>query len=329
MIDLSTNYLGLKLRNPIIVASSGLSNSIEKIKKLEENGAAAIVLKSLFEEQIHAESAYNINKDVTFGSEVNDYISGYIKDNSLGNYLKQIKEAKKAVEIPIIASINCIDNDQWTEWAKKIEEAGADALEINISVLPSDHNRTAAEAEKIIFDVLESIRAKVKLPLAVKISSYSASLANLVKTISWTRNVDGIVLFNRFYNPDIDIENMKIVSSHVFSTPADNINTLRWVSILSNVIDENVDIAATTGIHDGQTVIKQILAGAAAVQIASVIYQKGPESILAMQRVIEDWMQRHNYKSINQFKGKLAFDKDKNTIAFERIQFMKHFGGIE
>lgn len=329
MIDLSVSYLGLKLKNPIIIASSGLSNSIDKLKKLEENGAAAIVLKSLFEEQILAESAHNIGKDQTFGSEVNDYITGYIKENSINNYITHIKEAKKAISIPVIASINCVDDNEWTDWAVKFEEAGADAVEINISVLPSDHNRTAAEAEKIIFDVIEKMRNAVKIPIAIKISSYSASLANLVKTISWTRNVDGIVLFNRFYNPDIDIENMKLTSSHVFSTPADNTNSLRWVSILNQIIDENVDIASTTGIHDGQTIIKQILAGAAAVQIASAIYQNGPEIIMSMLRVVEDWMQRHDYKTIEDFKGLMAFSKDKNTIAFERIQFMKHFGGIE
>lgn len=329
MINLSTKYLGLSLKNPIIVASSGLSDSLEKIKSLEANGAAAIVLKSIFEEQIMAEAAHNITKDQTFGSEVNDYISGYIKDNSVGNYIQHIKDAKKAVSIPIIASINCVDNNAWISWAGKFEEAGADAIELNISILPSDHNRTAAEAEQMIFDIIGQVRKTVKIPIAIKISSYSASLANFIKKISWTRNVDGIVLFNRFYNPDIDIENLKLTSSHVFSRPADNINTLRWISILSQIIDENVDLAATTGIHDGETIIKQLLAGAASVQIASVIYQKGPEVIMSMLRVIEDWMQRHGYKSIEDFKRKMAFDKNKNTIAFERIQFMKHFGGIE
>jgi dihydroorotate dehydrogenase (fumarate) len=329
MIDLSTSYLGLKLKNPIVVASSGISNSLEKIKQLEENGAAAIVLKSLFEEQILAESAHNIEKDLTYGSEVNEYISGYIKENSLGAYIQHIKDAKAAVDIPIIASINCVDEKEWPTWAAKFEQAGADAIEVNISVLPSDHERSAEEAEEILFKISEKVRESVKIPVAIKISPYSASLANMVKKLSWTRNVDGIVLFNRFYNPDINIETMKLGSDHVFSTPADNANTLRWVAILSQIIDEKVDLIATTGIHDGESIIKQLLAGAAGVQIASAIYQNGPEIIQSMLRVMEDWMERKNYKNINQFKGIMAFEKDKNTIAFERIQFMKHFGGIE
>jgi len=329
MLDLSVNYLGIKLENPIVVASSGLSGSIEKIKTLEANGAAAIVLKSLFEEQILAESAHNISKDETFGYDVHDYISSYIRDNSIGDYIQHIKNAKAAVSIPVIASINCVDAQEWMNWAKKFEEAGADAIEINMSVLPSDHNRTSAEAEKAVFEIIEAVRKVISIPIALKISYYSASLANFVKTISWTRNVDGIILFNRYYNPDIDIENLKITSSDVFSSPSDNANTLRWVSILSQVIDEKVDLIATTGIHSGEDIIKQLLAGATAVQLASAIYIHGPEIIMSMLTIIEDWMKRHNFNSINEFRGKLAFDPDKNTVAFERIQFMKHFGGIE
>jgi len=296
---------------------------------LEANGAAAIVLKSLFEEQILAESAYNISKDESFGYDVHDYISGYIKDNSIGDYIQHIKNAKAAVSIPIIASINCVDAKEWMSWAEKFEEAGADAIEINMSVLPSDHNRSSAEAENAILSIIESVRKVVTIPIALKISYYSASLAHFVKTISWTRNVDGIILFNRFYNPDIDIENLKITSSDVFSSPSDNSNTLRWMSILSQVIDEKVDLVATTGIHSGEAVIKQILAGATAVQIASAIYIHGPEIIMSILTVIEDWMNRHNFESLNDFRGQLSFDPEKNTVAFERIQFMKHFGGIE
>lgn len=329
MIDLSTQYMGLTLKNPIIIASSGLSNSIDNIIKLEKNGASAIILKSLFEEQILAEAAHNIEKDQTFGSEVNDYISGYIKGNSIGKYLQHIKEAKKAVNIPIIASINCISNSEWTDWAKKIEEAGADGLEINLSILPSDHNRSAEDTEKIIFDIIAKIRTTINIPIAIKISHYSSALAHFVKKISWTRNVDAIVLFNRFYNPDIDITDLKLKSSHVYSTPSENSNTLRWVSILSQIIDEKVDLAATTGIHDGETIIKQILSGAKAVQIASAVYQNGPEVIKTMLTVLENWMIKHNFKTIESFRGKMSFDKNKNTVAFERIQFMKHFGEIE
>jgi dihydroorotate dehydrogenase (fumarate) len=329
MTDLSVKYLGLTLRNPVIVASSGLTNSVEKIKELENAGAGAVVLKSLFEEQILAESSHNIGKDQTYGNDVFDYVSGYIRENSVNEYLKLIKEAKASVSIPVIASINCVDNNAWTDWAKKTEEAGADALEINMSVLPSDSEKTSGEIEDEIFKIIENLRKAVNIPVALKISYYSASLANFIKKISWTRNVDGIVLFNRFYNPDIDIEKFKITSANVFSGEESYTNSLRWISILCNVVDEKVDLAATTGIHSGETVIKQLLAGAKAVQIASAIYKNGPEVITSFLRTVEDWMERHGYETIEEFRGKMAFKADENTVAFERIQFMKHFGGIE
>jgi len=329
MIDLSINYLGLKLKNPIIIASSGLSNSIEKIKKLEENGAGAIVLKSLFEEQLIAEYSQGKNSTVNIGYNVENYISSHIGNNSIEKYINLIKEAKAKISIPIIASINCIGDKEWTNWAKKFEDAGADALEINLSILPSDESKNALEVEKMIFAILKKIRQAVEIPIALKMSLYSTTLATMVKTISLTHNVNGIVLFNRFYNPDIDIENMKVTSSNVFSNSTDNGTTLRWLSILSPIVDNNVDLIATTGIHNGETVVKQLLAGATAVQIASAIYIHGPEIILVMLKVLEDWMIRHNFKSVSEFKGKLSFNPNNNTVAFERIQFMKHFGGIE
>ncbi len=327
MLNIETNYLGINLKSPIIVASSGLSNSIEKIKEFEKNGAGAIVLKSIFEEQILAESAHNISQDQSYGYDVHDYISATIRDTRLGDYLSHLKEAKAAVNIPIIASINCISDHEWLDFTHKIEEAGADAIELNIGLLPSNHEISSEENEQKYFSILEKVKRSTNLPIALKMSQYSAGLANLIKKLSWTGHVDAFVLFNRYFNPDIDIEKMEITSTGVFSRAEDISDSLRWVAIMSNVIE--VPIAATTGIHTGKDVVKEILAGAQCVQIASTIYEHGSQQIKVMIDEMEDWMQRKSFNSLEAFRGKMAFDSEKSTVAFERIQFMKHFGGIE
>jgi len=326
-MDLSVNYLGLKLKNPIIIGSSGLTNSVEKIKELEKNGAAAVVLKSLFEEQIAIEAEFESSKNEFDYPEAIDYIKAYSKQNSIGNYLELIQKAKATVKIPIIASINCITSGNWTDFAQKIEQAGADALEINVSLLPSDSEKTSEKNEKIYFEITEKIKKTIKIPIALKMSHYSAGLANLIKKLSWTKNIDSFVLFNRYYSPDIDIVNLKITSSAVFSSPNDIATSLRWIVLLSEEIE--TDIAASTGIHTGKDAIKQLLAGATAIQIVSAIYEKGPKYINTILEEIKVWMQKNNFENIDNFRSKIHYDKNININVFERIQFMKHFGSIE
>ena len=327
MADLSVTYLGLKLKNPIIIGSSGLTDNIEKIVELEKQGAGAIVLKSLYEEQILAESAHHVDHDRSFGYDVHDYIHNYTRNHKLGDYLSLIKEAKSKCSIPIIASINCVSDTEWVKFAHQIEKAGADALEINISLLPSNHEMRGVQNEEMYFDILAKVRKSTKLPLAVKMSRYSGGLASLIKRIDWSNLVDGVVLFNRYYQPDIDIDNLKIINSNIYSTPSEITHSLRWVAICSNFIE--IDIAATTGIHNGNGVIKQLLAGATTVEIASVIYKNGPSHISSMLSEISTWMKAHQYKNLKEFRGLMSYDKNKETAAFERIQFMKHFAGIE
>ena len=327
MADLSVTYLGLKLKNPIIIGSSGLTNSVEKIIDLEKHGASAVVLKSLFEEQILAESARQIERDQSFGYDVHDYISSHTRNHKLGDYLRLIKEAKAKVSIPIIASINCVSDMEWTSFATKIEEAGADALEINISLLPSNHELRGVQNEEMYFDILEKVRAKTKLPLAVKMSRYSGGLANLIKRIGWSKLVDGIVLFNRYYSPDIDVDNLEITHTNVFSTPHEISTSLRWIAISSSFLD--VDLAATTGVHSGRDVVKQVLAGAKVVEIASAIYKHGSKYIPTMIEELKGWMKEHDYENLEKFRGLMSYDSTKETAAYERIQFMKHFAGIE
>ena len=328
MADLSTSYMGLKLRNPIIAGSSGLTNSIENIQKLYNHSAGAVVLKSLFEEQIN----YAINK--TFSQSENnysypealDYISHYTRENDLDKYLKLIREAKSKVGIPIIASINCVSSSEWVTFAKNIQEAGADALELNIFILPSDPRRKAEQHEQIYFDIIQSVMKQVKIPIAAKISSYFSGMTNMALQLSWT-GISGLVLFNRFFSPDIDIDKFEVTPSHIYSSPAEMSQTLRWVALLSDKV--HCDIAASTGIHDGEAVIKQLLAGAKAVQIASILYREGFGQIDLMLKEIKQWMEKHQFEKTSDFIGRMSFKEVKNPAAFERVQFMKHFSGIE
>ncbi len=325
-MDLSTEYLGLKLKNPIIIGSSGLTDKVEKIKNLEENNAGAVVLKSLFEEQISAEVYKTINEGDNSYPEAYEYIKEYTKDKALNEYLDLIKNAKKEVNIPVIASVNCISDSEWINFAEDIENAGADALELNISILPSDPFADSSDNEEMYFKITEKVSSVIKIPISLKISYYSAGLAQLIYKLSAFKKVKGIVLFNRFYNPDIDLETLEIGSSNVFSNPDEYTLPLRWIALLSEKI--NADMAATTGIHDGKALAKQILVGASAVQIVSCIYKNNPEYIKLMLNDLEEIMDKHGFKSIDQMKGKLSFHQNKYNRAFERVQFMKYFGGI-
>lgn len=328
MVNLETTYMGLKLKNPLIVGSSGLTNSVENIVEIEKNGAAAVVLKSLFEEQINfsIQKTYMQDELANMYPEADDYIRNYTRENDVSKYLDLIKKAKEAVDIPIIASINCISGNEWTSFAKKIEDAGADALELNVFVMPSNPDKNSTDNEKIYFDIIDQVLKTVSIPVALKISYYFSSLAKTVIELSWT-GVKGIVLFNRFFSPDIDIENFEVKTSNVFSTPAELSLSLRWVAMMSSHV--KCDISASTGVHDGKALIKQLLAGAKTVQIASVLYKKGFKEIGSMLEQLENWMERKNFTSINQFNGKMSVEKAENPAAFERVQFMKHFSGIE
>jgi len=324
MVDLKTKYLGLTLKNPIIVGSSGLTDSADKIKKLEENGAAAVVLKSIFEEEITleyekivAEESANRYKD-----EFLDYLDYRIKDDNINKYVELISNAKKTVDIPIIASVNCSSKHEWTNFAKAVEEAGADALEVNLFFLPSNFNRTADEVEKLYLEIIENLKEKVKIPIVLKISHYFTTLALTIQNLSAT-GISGLVLFNRFYSPDFDIDKMEVTATNVLSQPDELPMSLRWISIMANRV--KCDLAASTGIHDGDAVVKQLLAGANAVQVVSAIYNHGPEKIQNMLKDVKKWMINHDFKTIDDFRGKLSQVKSGNPSVYERVQFMKYF----
>ena len=329
MPNLSTDYLGLKLKNPIIAASSGLTDSVEGIKNLEQAGVAAVVLKSIFEEEIVSEMEANLKKmasDSFLYPETLEFYEEHSEDNISTKYLELISSSKKAVDIPVIASINCITSDYWTYFPNQIEEAGADALELNIFILPSDLNRNKAVNEQIYFDTISKVTKLVKIPVAVKISYYFSDLARFIQKLSKT-DVSGIVLFNRFYAPDFDIDNLEVTSAKILSSPDDFHIPLRWISIMSGNV--NCSLAASTGIHNGAAAIKQILAGAHAVQLASTLYQNGLSQVEKMLEFMQTWMNSKGYNEIDDFRAKMNQKESERPAAYERVQFMKYFRGYK
>ncbi len=325
MANLQTNYLGLDIKNPIIVSSSALTNSVEKIKKLEEKGAAAVVLKSLFEEQINYETSSLLQHKRY--PEASDYILHYAKDNTLNEYLDLIKNAKASVSIPVIASINCISEKDWTNYAADIEEAGADALELNIHIVVSNRDIKSKDIEQKYIDILKNVKEETNLPIAVKIGCHFTNIGRIVDRLN-AYGAEGVVLFNRFYEPDIDIDKLKFTSGEIFSSPSDIRHSLRWVGITSNLIP-NIDISASTGVHDGKAAIKMLLAGAQSVQVCSTLYKNGIDELTKIIREISDWMDNKNYKSIADFRGIMSYREIKDPAIYERAQFMKYFSSVE
>jgi dihydroorotate dehydrogenase (fumarate) len=323
-MDLSTKYLGLELKNPVIVGSSGLTDSVKKIADLEKFGAGAVVLKSIFEEEISMEYEKVLAEEAPsrYKDDYLDYFDYKIKEQNIKNYIKLIADAKKAVSIPIIASINCTSSHEWTYFAQKIEEAGADALELNIFIMPSTLDKSIEDIDHVYLEIINNVKNIVKIPIAIKISYYFSNLGRAVKVLSKT-GIQGIVLFNRFYSPDIDLDKMEITSTNVFSTPQELSTSLRWIGILANRV--KCDLAASTGVHDGKAVVKQLLAGADAVQMVSALYQKGPEFLKEVIKEIEDWMAEKGFESIADFKGKLSQEQYVEPALYERVQFMKYF----
>jgi dihydroorotate dehydrogenase (fumarate) len=326
MVDLSTEFAGLKLKNPIIAGSCGLTGTVEHIKEIEENGAAAVVLKSIFEEEINNE----YDKILEEAQEENrhdidlDYFDYKIKQDNLNNYIKLIKDAKANVSIPVIASINCVSTHEWTFFAKQIQEAGADALELNIFISPSDTSKNSTEKEQVYFNIIDKITEILTIPVIVKMSYYFTDLGGMIKKLSETK-IKGLVLFNRFFSPDIDLNADKLVPVNIFSTADELPTSLRWIAISSNKV--SCDLAASTGVHSGNALIKQILAGADAVQIASVMYIKGKGIIKKMLKELEDYMIDKKYDKVSYFRGLMNNKHIKNPAMYERVQFMRYFSG--
>jgi dihydroorotate dehydrogenase (fumarate) len=325
MANFETTYLGLKLKNPLVAASSGITNSVEKIKELEAAGIGAVVLKSIFEEQINNEVTSLLAKDPqnTGYPEAEDYIKGYLRNNTVTKHLELLEETKKAVSIPVIASVNCVSSDEWTTFAKDFQEAGADALELNIFYVPNDRNERPGVVEQLYIDVLKKVKSQVTIPVSVKFGIYHSNIIAMADMLK-ANGADGVVMFNRFYEPDINIETLELTSSEVFSTPADIRRSLRWVGMVSSAVPK-IEIAASTGIHDGNGVIKQLLAGARVVQLCSTLYINGVAVVPSILNDIYEFMKKWNFKKIDDFRGRLSYKNIPDPMMYERSQFMKYF----
>lgn len=318
---LATRYLGLNLKNPIILSSCGLTSTFEKVKAAELAGVGAVVLKSIFEEQILSEVAA-VDKYSDY-PEAADYLKGYLTQNTLGVYLQLIQDCKRECKIPIIASINCADKGDWINFARVVENAGADAIELNIFKLPTDKDEDSNEIERRYLDIIGSVRDAITIPLSVKMSRGFTNPLNVIREIYY-RNVSGVVLFNRFYSPDIDVEKMTVYSADVFSSPADLPNLIRWTGLASSTVPL-VDIAASSGVITGEDAIKVMLSGAKAVQICSTVYKNGLNVVSDILGFMNSWMINHEFEQTSDFVGRLNYNTVEEPMAYERTQFMRYF----
>lgn len=327
MANISTKYLGLELKSPVIVGSSPLTDSVEKVKKLAASGAGAVVLKSLFEEQILIDvDAQRVNNMYDSFGDAENYLTYYTKQKNIGDYLQLIKDCKQETTIPIIASINCTSHGEWVDFALKMQNAGADAIELNVFVLPADPEFTGFDYEKSYFDIISQVNDVISIPMSIKMSHYFSGMANFFIRLSHTE-IKGMVLFNRFYSPDVDIHTEKITSQSFQSLAVDNSMVLRWMGILSPKV--SCDLVSSTGVVNGESVIKNMLVGAQAVQVVSSIIKNGPQVILEMNESLSSWMDSKNYKKTTEFIGKLNQKNVRKPILFERAQFMKYFSDAD
>ncbi len=320
-MDLSTNYMGLKLKNPIIVSSSKLTSDIQNIKKCADMGAGGIVLKSLFEEQLLSDSQRLMDQDDKYFwfPEAVDFINAHSKSQGVKEYLGLINESKRLTDIPILGSINCVSSHEWPKFAKDLEDAGIDGLELNIAIFPFDSRVSSKEIEDRYIEIVEAVKSYVNVPIAVKIGPCFTNLMQIVTRLS-EAGADAVVLFNRFYRPDIDINAEKLLIDNYMSAPEEITQPLRWISLLSNKV--KCDIAGNTGIHDAEGVVKMLFSGASATEICTTLYKNGVGYIDTMINDLEKWMEDNNHDSVESIKGMIS-TKAESLAAFERVQFMK------
>ncbi len=324
MADLSTSYMGLTLKNPLVISSCGFTGNADSIVEIEKAGAGAVVLKSIFEEQILGEIQELSSSGNTgnYGTEADDYLSYYVKQNSIEEYLSLITEVKARTSIPVIASINCKSAEEWPLFASRIEKAGADALEINMFLMPSDPGQKGSDIEKIYYTVIRELQNTVSLPLALKIGCYFTGLAETIQRLSET-GIAGLVLFNRFMAPDIDLDKMEVTHSHIYSSPEELSLPLRWIGLMAG--RAKCDLAASTGIHDSNGILKVLAAGARVACVASALYQNGIDYISVLLNEIDRWIDTNHYDSVERLRGSLERKDRENRIRYERAQFMKYY----
>jgi dihydroorotate dehydrogenase (fumarate) len=324
-MDLTTTYMGLTLRSPLVVgAAAPLTEDIDNIKRMEDAGAAAVVLHSLFEEQI-VQERLELHHHLEYGTHSFAEALTYFPEPEIFHvgteeYLNHIRKAKEMVNIPIIASLNGSTLGGWTDYAKQIEQAGADALELNVYFVPTDLNTTGAQIEQTYIDILRAVKSAVNIPVAIKLSPYFSNMANMAKQLT-EAGADALVLFNRFYQPDIDIENLEVEPNVLLSTPQAMRLPMRWIAILYGRIE--ADLAATSGIHKAHDVLKMLMAGASITMLVSVLLRHGSEQIRLIEEGMRFWMEEHEYESVKQMQGSMSQINCPDESAFERAQYMK------
>jgi len=323
-MDLSTTYMGLKLKNPLIVGSSKLTGNYTDISQCIEHGASAIVLKSLFEEQLKLEADIETGKNpdnaYEWFPEAKEFVKKLSSEENLDNYLKFIARLKTDFDVPIISSINCITPDIWPVYAKKIEKAGADALELNISIFPFDTKKSGAEIEDLYVKILTEVKKQVSIPVSVKLGHYFSNVFSISSRLA-DAGADGLILFNRFTRRNIDIDTAQIIPDNYLSSIDEMSVPLRWIALLSGQ-KIGCDLVASTGVQNYQGVIKQTMAGANAVQICSTLYLNGINYIELMLKDIEIWMKQKKIKSLSSIRGKVV-ETNAANYSFEHLQFMK------
>ncbi|NOZ72692.1 MAG: dihydroorotate dehydrogenase-like protein [Chloroflexi bacterium] len=323
-MDLSTQYLGLKLKHPLVPSASPLSKSLDSIRQLEDADAAAVVMYSLFEEQITQES-HQLDHYLAMGTEAFSEALSYFPDFEHYNigpeqYLDLIRQAKEAVDIPIIGSLNGVSTGGWIKYAKMIEEAGADALELNIYYIPADSAMTGAAVEEMYVNVVRDVKKSIDIPLAVKLSPYFSSMANMAYRLS-VAGADALVLFNRFYQPDFDLEKLEVIPDLQLSHSAELRLPLRWIAMLYGRV--SVDFALTTGVHSHLDVLKGLMAGAKVTMLASELLDNGVQRLPEILAALETWLEEHDYESVQQLQGSMSQQHVAEPAAFERANYMK------
>lgn len=323
-MDLSTTYLGLKLKNPLVPSSSPLTRSLDSLRQMEDAGASAVVLYSLFEEQINQEShtldhylsqgTNSFAEALSYFPEATEYQSGP------DGYMEHIRMAKAALDIPVIASLNGVSTGGWIRYAKEVEQAGADALELNVYYLPTDPSLSGVEVEQIYFDVLRDVKSAVSIPIAMKLSPYFSSMANMAYRLA-NAGANGLVLFNRFYQPDLDLDNLTVVPNLKLSSSIELRLPLRWIAILYGRIP--CDLALTTGVHTVTDVVKGVAAGASVTMVASELLQNGINRLQVLRTGMEAWLVDHEYESLDQLRGSLSQINCAEPAAFERANYMR------
>lgn len=319
--NLTTSFLGLTLKSPIVAASSGMTQSVAGVKALEDAGVGAVILKSIFEEQISSEAG-ELLKDAYY-PEAADYINLYAKSNSLEEYKDLIRGAKEQTSIPIIASINCYTNGDWVKFVKELSDAGADAIELNIFSINTNKHLDAQTYEENYYSIVRQAHTATKLPLLVKVSPYFTNILDVVDRLR-SAGASGVTLFNRFFQTDIDLDSLEVIGGNRLTNADMMYNTLRWTALCAGGI-KDMEFSASTGIHSADTAIKMMLAGSSSVQVCSAIYNDGPKVVTAFNAGVLEFMKKHNFKTVEDFRGRLSHKGDANTNMYERSQFMKYF----